>query len=754
MGYLGNNLQAAYSSYLLIDSLTASFNGTTTSFPLRVNGITPVPFPVNEQNVLISVGGVPQKPDPTGAEGFRFFGSNIIFSSAPKTGEAFWGVVLAGADYINVGADFPDGSASVPSITFASEKSTGFYKVSSGTVGVALNGSLGPLFTGSGVYLNNTNNGLYSPSTNELALSTSGAERVRIDSSGRLLIGTSTARATASGLYSLVQIDDLGSARPLEIFGTANSTFGPELVFTKIRNGTSAVQSGDFLCDIKFVGYNSTGYNIAAKIAAIVDGTPGVNDMPGRLVFFTTADGAGTPTERMRIDNSGRVGIGTASPGTSRTYIQCDDTNTAGLTISGINSSTGVSTFSTLRLIGATPNNLVAATHYGVEFVKTQSSLEGITGYYSDVTGAYQTQTNFHAKLTKNLGASANGYCYYADLSTSSSGGAAYFHYCYNSTSTALRFSVQDSGQVVINSAASTAPFIARVNNAESLRVDSSGRLLVGTSSAVSNVARFGTDFTPGAQFVTNTASWNTGLGLINYAGGGFAPALTFGLSSSSTIGTNTLVSSGNRLGVISFNGNDGTNFEEAARIEAFVDGTPGANDMPGRLVFSTTADGAATPTERVRITSTGELLIGTTTTTSNGGVLQVSNGITFPATQVACTNPNTLDDYEEGTWTPNQGSGLSCLGSFSSEGVYRKIGNLVYIKGIVEGDTSISVSAGGIISTNLPFSGVSNTGGGNATNWSYNQTAGLVFSTLYVTATSALTASSGIIFGGTYAIA
>jgi hypothetical protein len=46
--------------------------------------------------------------------------------------------------------------------------------------------------------------------------------------------------------------------------------------------------------------------------------------------------------------------------------------------------------------------------------------------------------------------------------------------------------------------------------------------------------------------------------------------------------------------------------FVEGARIEAFVDGTPGANDMPGRLVFSTTADGASTPTERMRIKSSG----------------------------------------------------------------------------------------------------------------------------------------------------
>lgn len=159
MGYLGNNLQAAYSNYQLIDSLTASFNGTTTSFPLRVNGVTPVPFPLNEQNVLISVGGVPQKPDATGAEGFRFSGSNIVFSSAPKTGEAFWGVILAGADYVNVGVDYPDGSASVPSITFGSEKTTGFYRLGSGSIGVTLTGVVEAAFSGSGLSLYGSTSG-------------------------------------------------------------------------------------------------------------------------------------------------------------------------------------------------------------------------------------------------------------------------------------------------------------------------------------------------------------------------------------------------------------------------------------------------------------------------------------------------------------------------------------------------------------------------------------------------------------------
>ena len=82
----------------------------------------------------------------------------------------------------------------------------------------------------------------------------------------------------------------------------------------------------------------------------------------------------------------------------------------------------------------------------------------------------------------------------------------------------------------------------------------------------------------------------------------------------------------------------------------------------------------------------------------------QTGLGITFPASQFASTDANTLDDYEEGTWVPNQGSGLTVVGAFSSVGRYTKIGNVVTVWGDVTGATSIAVSAVGIITTNLPI--------------------------------------------------
>ena len=92
----------------------------------------------------------------------------------------------------------------------------------------------------------------------------------------------------------------------------------------------------------------------------------------------------------------------------------------------------------------------------------------------------------------------------------------------------------------------------------------------------------------------------------------------------SGAVGGNTILQDTDLIGVVRFEGSDGSEFVQAASIEAFVDGTPGANDMPGRLVFSTTADGASFPTERMSIDSSGRVGIGTT---SPGGKLHASSG-------------------------------------------------------------------------------------------------------------------------------
>ena len=140
MAYIGNDLEVAFQSYLIIDDISSGFDGSETSFTLNVNGAVPVPFPINPQQCLISVAGVIQEPDPTGSSGFNLSGNNIVFSSPPAGSASFFGVVLAGADYVTAGKEFPDGSNTAPSITFSSDDDTGLYRASSGEVGLAKNG--------------------------------------------------------------------------------------------------------------------------------------------------------------------------------------------------------------------------------------------------------------------------------------------------------------------------------------------------------------------------------------------------------------------------------------------------------------------------------------------------------------------------------------------------------------------------------------------------------------------------------------
>ena len=140
MPYIGNDIRAN-EDYKTIDDISSSFNGSTTSFALQVGGSAPVPFPKFESQCIISVGGVIQEPDTTGTTGFKFTGTNIVFSSAPAAGESFFGVILAGADYLNAGGTFPDGTVAVPSITFSSDTDTGIFKSGNGLVSISSNGT-------------------------------------------------------------------------------------------------------------------------------------------------------------------------------------------------------------------------------------------------------------------------------------------------------------------------------------------------------------------------------------------------------------------------------------------------------------------------------------------------------------------------------------------------------------------------------------------------------------------------------------
>jgi hypothetical protein len=143
-----------------------------------------------------------------------------------------------------------------------------------------------------------------------------------ISNSGEVVVGGTTPTVEQFGGTARLSVITTGDPYYAASFSTfSNDQFESVLSLLKSRSGTTGgqtvLQSGDSVGSIRFQGSDGTGFIQAANITTAVDGTPGTNDMPGRLVFATTADGASSPTERMRINNGGQVGIGVASVTTS-----------------------------------------------------------------------------------------------------------------------------------------------------------------------------------------------------------------------------------------------------------------------------------------------------------------------------------------------------------------------------------------------------------------------------------------------------
>lgn len=228
----------------------------------------------------------------------------------------------------------------------------------------------------------------------------------------------------------------------------------------------------------------------------------------------------------------------------------------------------------------------------------------------------------------------------------------------------------------------------------ERARIDSSGRLLVGTSTARTNVIGVGgADCTPVTQF-ESASERNNGLTLVQNDNTNFPAILRLATSLGTSVGSNVALTSNFAFGTVVFAGNDGTKFVPGAQISAAVDGTAGTNDMPGRLVFSTTADGSASPTERLRITSTGQLRL-------------AGAGITFNGDTATA---NELDDYEEGTWTPTV-IGTATAGTVTygtRTGRYTKVGRLVFVE--LRLSWSAGTGAGDLRISGLPFNSAGET--------------------------------------------
>ena len=146
--------------------------------------------------------------------------------------------------------------------------------------------------------------------TNDGSDGASPTEAMRIDSGQNVLIGKSDAETTISGGTPAFQLTGAGADSSLAVTRREANQYGPTLFLSKSRNTTpnnyTIVQNNDGLGTIAFIGDDGTNLDTyGATISAEVNGTAGANDLPTRLKFSVTHDGAATPTEKLRIDEHG-----------------------------------------------------------------------------------------------------------------------------------------------------------------------------------------------------------------------------------------------------------------------------------------------------------------------------------------------------------------------------------------------------------------------------------------------------------------
>ena len=414
MAYIGT--QPVRGQYRKLSDISSGFNGSTTTFTTSVPPGTSSYYVTagSASQLLVSLGGVIQQPDVDYTVGIY----SITFTTAPAAGLSFFGVLMG--DSLNSGSP-ADGSVTTSKLA--------------GNLSLGLAG--GSASTPSLFFTGDANTGVYSPGADTLAFVEGGTEVMRIDSSGRVGIGSTAPRAS------------------LEVVSGSTNTAG-EAVFSAYVVGSTVTETEGILT---VQSNDSVAANKGGSIA-----------FGGRAVSSSTAG----------------------------------------------------------------------------------ANWAFINGYKENATSA--------------------NYAGYLAFATRASGGVA----------------------------------------SEKCRITSDGKLLVGTSSSFTayyNSAAAWAGLFQVARSdqnaVANFSIWDSSASTYTTYGG---VQLHLSACKSGTVGSHTsgALANGDTIGTINFNASDGTNFRNAARIEAVVDAGLSTADVPGRLVFSTTADGASSPTERMRIDRNG----------------------------------------------------------------------------------------------------------------------------------------------------
>ena len=524
--------------------------------------------------------------------------------------------------------------------------------------GVGAHG-LGSAAAPSFAFTGDLNTGIYSPGADQVAISTNGTGRLFVDASGKVSIGVATfsktfnviaadasinLRANSGGTYtdhgiffavdgvnySQIYNDGVGQlifrtgsglAERMRLDSSGRLGLGTSAPTKKLQvEDTSATSTSTFANVIaRFVGGASNG-DSNIQLSNGVNASANIGIAGGANLYFGL-DGV----ERMRLDSSGRLGLGNSAPGNLLTL------GTTSPTLEFNDSDSATDNKRWVLYTGATNLDIGARTDAGAgggnlfRFNRSNEQVQSLQGFKDGAAW-------FHVdNSTARVGIGTTSPAYALDVVNTITGVsfANSMHWNYpglilrrnaSNVSTAKMLSMMLNGDsesdtvltnylniwgtysgtpttgststglsAVMNLGAPSG-IAAHVNGSEAFRVDASRRLLVGTSTA-------------------SAAD---------------ASVIVQGNAQSSAFGSRLYLSRGeanpvDNVGLGQLNFSDSTHTVSSMIRGARDGGTWGASSKPGRLEFSTTADGASSPTERMRIGSNGAIRVGQTTTDAPG---------------------------------------------------------------------------------------------------------------------------------------
>ena len=337
-------------------------------------------------------------------------------------------------------------------------------------------------------------------------------------------------------------------------------------------------------------------------------------------------------TDKLIVSDSGKIVIGTDSTANSHLILNkpIATTNSSGILIqstlrlpltdftsikSNIQVANSAITIPTLKHFYANTAKLGTlpsiANNYGFYIGPEFAAGTNNYGFYSNIPSS-NTTSNWNLYLE----GTANNYIK-GNLGINTTTPTANLHIVgteyveASGTSSAVKISQAGTGNALY--------FENVVSGSVPLVITANGTFVVGDNKPTNYNVPFNANST---NYETRTQFASGGLTLAYYATGTQnyqAPLISFNRSANNTITGHAIVSNTHVLGAIGFSGSDGSKFLMGAGIRAEVDGTPTTSSMPGKLIFSTTPNGANTSVDRMIIDANGNVGIATTPQSGRG---------------------------------------------------------------------------------------------------------------------------------------